>query len=57
MRRVLAVICLVLGVGSVVSGVVQASAGSMPPERLAAAVVGGALLIGLGWWVDRPPGR
>ena len=57
MRRVLAVLCLVLGVGSIVSGLVNAAAGSMLPERLAAAIAGGVLLIGLGWWVDRPPSR
>jgi hypothetical protein len=57
MRRSLAVVCLVLGVGSIVSGLVNTSAGDMTPDRFAAAVIGGLLLIGLGWWLDRSPGR
>jgi hypothetical protein len=57
MRRALAVLCLILGVGSILSGLVNTAVGSMPPDRLAAALAGGALMIGLGWWLDRPPRR
>ena len=55
MRRSLAVVCLILGVGSILSGLVNTSAGAMPPERLVAALVGGVMMIGLAWWLDRSP--
>jgi hypothetical protein len=53
MRRTAAILLLIWGVGTTMAGVANAAIGALPWEKLPGAVVAGALLIGVAWWLER----
>jgi hypothetical protein len=55
MRRSLALLLLIWGAAVVVVGGANVLLGNRPPETLAYAIVGGGLMLGVAWWLDRPP--
>jgi hypothetical protein len=52
--RLAAGIFLVWGVATILLGAFNATAGNITSEQLGGALGGGAILLALAWWLDRP---